>query len=61
MLCAQGLIIQAPLLIALSECNKDTLHDNLGRMSPIKFHEMFEKQLKKINRRMEIIFNNERV
>ena len=43
---------------AVQHYNNDRIHNNLGKMSPIKFNDIWKKQTKK-SRRIETIFNNE--
>lgn len=44
---------------AVNHYNTHRLHDHLGRMSPFQYNEIWKKQSKK-NRRIEIIFDNEK-
>lgn len=44
--------------LAVNHYNKKRIHNNLGKISPIKFYEIWKKQSKK-NRKIETIFNNE--
>jgi hypothetical protein len=43
---------------AVNHYNNERPHNNLGRMSPFKFNQIWKKQSKK-NRRIEIIFDTE--